>query len=82
MQYGDCEEVLSRTHAWSWIDSRTRKRVSNSSCFTREQAEKQLAHWQERDRKGGRPDLHKSMPYIIAALVPFGSRPGDYAPPL
>lgn len=69
--------------SWTWVDSRTRKRVSITSTMTREQAEQQLAAWQERDAKGGRPDLHDKMPYIVVAQVPeelWGCQPGDVIP--
>ena len=72
-----------RRQAWTWVDSRTRKRVSITSTMTREQAERQLAHWRERHAKGGRPDLHEAMPYIVVTQVPehlWGSEPGDVIP--
>lgn len=76
-------EKATQRESWTWVDSRTRKRVSITSTMTREQAELQLAHWQERDAKGGRPDLHEAMPFIVVAQVPehlWGSDPGDVIP--
>ena len=49
---------------WGWRDKRTGKRVSQSATFTREQAERELEGWLARDRRGGRPDLHDTMPYV------------------
>lgn len=49
---------------WSWRDSRTGERVSVSATNTREQAERELEGWRARDRRGKRPDLHESMPFI------------------
>ncbi len=69
--------------AWTWVDDRTRTRVSITSTSTREQAERQLQAWQKRDAKGGRPDLHEVMPYIVVTEVPphlWGCSPGDVIP--
>lgn len=49
---------------WAWRDSRTGARVSISSTMTKEQAERELEDWRRRDARGGRPDLHESMPFI------------------
>lgn len=49
---------------WGWRDRRTGQRVSVSSTFTREQAERELEGWWARDRRGKRPDLHDVMPHI------------------
>lgn len=49
---------------WGWRDSRDGTPVSITSVFTKEQAERQLEEWRERDAAGGRPGLHELMPFI------------------
>lgn len=55
---------LNEREVWAWRDSRSGARVSVSSTMTREQAERELEGWMERDARGGRPDLHKLMPFV------------------
>jgi hypothetical protein len=54
---------------WGWVDSRTGRRASVTSVPTRAMAERVLAGWIERDRRGGRPDLHDVIPHLVVALV-------------
>lgn len=62
--------------SWGWRDKRTGEPVSMSSTFTQEQAERELEGWRERDRKGGRPDLHELMPYVeVYRIVPPEGEP-------
>ena len=62
---------MTEREFWGWVDTRTGKRVSVTSTLTREQAERALAGWHERDRLGGRPDLHELMPFVeVAKLAP------------
>lgn len=59
---------------WGWRDARTGQRVSVSSTFSREGAERQLDEWRARDRRGKRPDLHELMPHLeVYRIFP----PGD-----
>lgn len=59
------------TTRWHVEDSRTPgKRASMSGFFTQEQAERQIESWRKRDARGGRPDIHDLMPYLIAVEGP------------
>lgn len=60
---------MTAREIWGWIDIRTGKRASVTSTSSREAAEAQLEAWHARDRKGGRPDLHDSMPYLRVARL-------------
>lgn len=51
---------------WHVADSRTGRRASIASYSSREQAERAIASWLERDAKGGRPDLHETIPFLVA----------------
>jgi hypothetical protein len=54
---------------WVAVDNRTGRRVGMSSIgFTLEQAERTIEGWRERDRRGGRPDLHVLLPYLEPRL--------------
>jgi hypothetical protein len=55
-----------KREVWGYFDARTGARVSVTSAFTREQAERQIEEWRERDRKGKRPDIHDLMPHLEA----------------
>lgn len=62
---------------WGWRDTRTGERVSVTSTYSKEQAERVLARWKERDRQGGRPDLHEIWPFIeVYPLNPDVPDPG------
>lgn len=54
---------------WGIVDTRTGRRVSVVTFFTREHAEATIQHWRERDAKGGRPDVHDLMPYLAPSRV-------------
>lgn len=49
---------------WGWRDRRTGQRVSRQSTYARDSAQRQLDSWIERDRRGGRPDLHELLPHV------------------
>lgn len=51
---------------WHIEDSRTGQRAGIGSYFTKAQAEWQISIWRARDVKGGRPDVHEMMPYLVA----------------
>lgn len=55
---------MNDREVWGWRDRRTGERVSQSACNSREYAERELEYWWERDRRGGRPDLHELMPHV------------------
>jgi uncharacterized damage-inducible protein DinB len=55
---------MGEREAWGWRDRRTGRRVSTSSTYTREQAERELEAWRRRDAKGGRPDLREILPHV------------------
>lgn len=64
-------DALGRLASWHIEDSRTPgKRVGIASYPSREIAEDQIAAWRERDRRGGRPDIHELMPYLVAVEGP------------
>lgn len=67
---------------WTWADSRTGERVSLSSTYTREQAERELDEWRARDARGGRPDLHELLPYVVVIRLsaPETPRHATHAP--
>jgi hypothetical protein len=51
---------------WTIVDSRTGQPVTISSYPSQASAERQIAAWRQRDARGGRPDIHESMPYLMA----------------
>lgn len=61
--------MTAERELWTWADSRTGQRVSMTSTFTREQAERTLEAWRRRDARGGRPDLHEIMPFVEVARL-------------
>jgi hypothetical protein len=58
--------------SWEIVDERTGRPVSVSCYFTEEQALRQIAAWEERDRRGGRPDCH----HLVGHMVPRLTRDG------
>lgn len=51
---------------WEIVDERTGRPVSVSCFFTEEQARRQIESWEERDRRGGRPDCH----HLVGHMTP------------
>lgn len=51
---------------WHLEDSRTHRRVSIMSYPSKESADRQIQGYRDRDAKGGRPDIHDLIPYIVA----------------
>ena len=76
---------LPRT-SWALYDSRTGRRVGMASAgFTRFQAERRIEELRDRDRRGGRPDIHDLMPHLAAVQLTadtWGSNPGDVIGPV
>jgi len=58
---------------WTVADSRTGRPVTITSYPSHASAERQIERWRQRDAKGGRPDLHDTLPY----LVPYQRRGGE-----
>jgi hypothetical protein len=54
--------------AWRIVDSRTDRPVSICSYNTREQAEREIEFYRDRDARGGRPDCHEFIPYLATRL--------------
>ena len=54
---------------WSIIDKRTGLCVTVACFYTKEQAEDQIERWKERDRRGGRQDVHDQIPYLEARRI-------------
>jgi hypothetical protein len=64
-------DALGRVAAWHIEDSRTPgKRAGIASYPSRELAESTISAWQARDARGGRPDIHELMPYLVAVEGP------------
>ena len=55
---------------WVIADSRTGKHLGVACYGSKENAEKQIAGFVARDGKGGRPDIHHLIPFMVAVLVP------------
>ena len=53
---------------WRIVDSRTDRPVSILSWPTKELADRTIAGWVERDKRGKRPDVSESIPYLTARL--------------
>lgn len=54
--------------SWAVWDEATGRRASVASYDTREQVERQIAHYRERQAKGKRPDVDASR--LVAREVP------------
>ena len=54
---------------WVVADSRTLKPLGVASYGTRAFAELQIAGFKARDGKGGRPDIHPLIPFMIALQI-------------
>lgn len=64
-------DALGRLAAWHIEDGRTPgKRAGVASYPSRESAERTIEGWRERDRRGGRQDIHELMPYLVAVEGP------------
>ena len=68
---GEFSARTTRLAAWHIEDSREPgKRAGIASYPSREFAERMIEGWRERDRRGGRPDIHELMPYLVAVEGP------------
>jgi len=57
------------SEVWGIIDSRT-GRPASVACFgTEERAALQIAGWVARDARGGRPDCHETIPFLVPKLI-------------
>ena len=54
---------------WVIADSRTNKPLGVASYGTKAFAEMQIAGFVARDGKGGRPDIHHLIPFMIALQI-------------
>ena len=52
---------------WKIVDNRTGRRAGIACYLTREQAERQIQTWRDRDARGGRPDIHDLIPFLAPA---------------
>lgn len=50
---------------WVIVDSRTGQRASVSGFHSEASAQRQIDEWRARDVRGGRPDCHEQMPYLV-----------------
>ena len=64
------EHPWFKNETWVIIDSRTGKKASVAGFFSKEGAERQIEEWKERDRRGGRPDCHDSIPFLRPKKIP------------
>jgi hypothetical protein len=63
--------MTDRREVWHIEDGREPgKRCGIASYPTREYAERMIEAWRDRDRRGGRPDIHELMPHLIAVEGP------------
>lgn len=58
--------TAERREMWEIADGRTGRPVSVSCYFTEDQALRQIAAWEERARRGGRPDTA----HLVGHMVP------------
>ena len=54
---------------WKIADSRNGRHLGVAWYGSKENAEKQIAGFVARDGKGGRPDIHHLIPFMVAVLV-------------
>jgi hypothetical protein len=64
-------DALGRLAAWHIEDSRTPgKRAGIASYPSFLSAAATIEAWRQRDARGGRPDIHELMPYLVAIEGP------------
>lgn len=61
--------VLDTRPWWGIFDARTDRQVGMFRCRTKERAEDQMKAWQDRDVRGGRPDIHDDIPFMEARQI-------------
>jgi hypothetical protein len=54
-----------RRETWFVVDSRTNRQASIAAYYTREQVEAVIEDYRKRDARGGRPDLHDTVPFLV-----------------
>lgn len=54
---------------WEIIDTRTGKRCTINVYPSKESAKAQIRAWRQRDKEGGRPDVHDLMPYMDCQIA-------------
>lgn len=72
-EFADAIKELTRNRAaldtrpvWHVEDCRTGRRAGIASYPSKASAEAAIERWRERDLRGGRPDIHELMPYLVA----------------
>ena len=55
--------------SWKIADSRNGRHLGVAWYWSKENAEAQIAGFVARDGKGGRPDIHHLIPFMVAVLV-------------
>ena len=58
---------------WVIVDSRNTKWRMGLNCYlSKQQALDQIRYWVDRDKRGGRPDIHDKIPYMMALQLKDG----------
>jgi hypothetical protein len=65
---------------WKVTDSRTGSALGMSSYPTKESCEKAIEGFIARDKRGGRPDIHEIIPFMVAVRFVPGSYSKHYTP--
>ena len=55
---------------WVIVDSRNDAWRMGMNCYLScEQAQQQIRSWTERDKRGGRQDIHAKIPFMVPKLL-------------
>lgn len=65
---------MSARDVWEIYDTRTGRQAQESVYLDPDRAEAALAHYRDRDARGGRPDLHDTIPHLAVRQKPRSDR--------